>query len=97
MAPHNSNSVAVPNSMEPIEALAKASTYGAVFAVTGGDHFTLDGMFMAAKLAAKKAKIAQLKEEKQIRLAKMAKEEMAINILSLTKPNASLSVSEVCL
>ncbi len=43
------NSVTVPNSMEQIKALAMASTNGAVFAGTGGDHFTLDDMFMAAK------------------------------------------------
>ncbi len=41
------------------------------------------------------AKIVQLKEKKKLRLAKMAKEEMVIIILSFAKPIASLSVSEV--
>ncbi len=74
--------------MEWIEALVKVSTHG-------GDHFTLHDMFMAAKLPAKKAKIAQLKEEKKVSLAKMAKEEMGIKILSLAKYIVSLSVTEV--
>ena len=89
------NSVTVPNSKERIEALAKASTHGALFAVTGGDHFTSDDMFMAAELPAKKAKIARLKEEKKVRLAKMEKEEKAMKILSLAKPISSLTVPEV--
>ncbi len=57
------NLVTVPNSMEWIESLAKASTHGAVFAVTGGDHFMSNDMFIAAELPAKKAKIAQVKEK----------------------------------
>ncbi len=54
--------VTVPHTKECVEALAKASTHGAAFAVTGGDHFTSDDMFKAAKLPAKKAKIEQLKK-----------------------------------
>ncbi len=38
------NLVMVPNFIEQIEALAKASTHGAAFVVTGGDHFTLDNI-----------------------------------------------------
>ncbi len=44
---------------EHVEALTKPSTHGAVFEVTGGDHFTSDDMFKAAELPAKKAKIEQ--------------------------------------
>ncbi len=51
------NLVTVPNSNEWIEALAMASTHGAVFAVTGGDHFTSDDMFMLAELPEKKTKL----------------------------------------
>ncbi len=51
-------------------------------------------MFMAAKLPAKEAKISQLKEEKKVRLTKMAKEEIAIKILSLAKTISSISVFE---
>ncbi len=87
--------VAVPNSIEWIEVLAKASTDGAVFSVTGGDHFMSDDMFMAAELLAKKAKNSQLKEEKKVRLTKMAKEEKATKVLSLAKPILSLILSEV--
>ncbi len=86
------NLVTVPNSMERIEALAKASTHGAVFAVTGGDHFTSNDMFMAAELPAKKAKIAQLKEEKKVRLVN---EEKTMKVLSLAKPKGSITLSEV--
>ncbi len=52
-------------------------------------------MFMAAKLPAKEAKISQLKEEKKVRLAKMAKEERAIKILSLAKTISSISLSQL--
>ncbi len=47
-------SVTVPNLKERVEALSKASTHGAIFAVTGGYHFTSDDMFKAAELPAKK-------------------------------------------
>ncbi len=46
----NESLVTVPNSKERVEALAKASTHGAIFAVTGGEHFTSDDMFKAAEM-----------------------------------------------
>ncbi len=64
----------------------KASTHSAVFAVTGGDHFMSDDMFMAAELPAKKSKFALLNNQKKVRLVKMAKEKKAIKVLSLAKP-----------
>lgn len=50
-------------SAEQVEALVKATTHGAAFVVTGGDHFTSDDMFFAPELPAKKARIAQLKKD----------------------------------
>ncbi len=46
--------VTVPNLKERVEALSKASTHGAIFAVMGRYYFTSDDMFKAAELPAKK-------------------------------------------
>ncbi len=61
----NMGLVTVPHTKEHVEALAKASTHGAVFAVIGGDHFTSDDMFKVAELPAKKDKIEQLKKTRK--------------------------------
>ncbi len=58
-------SITVPNSKECIEALATASTHGAIFAITGGDRFTSDDLFKAAELPAKRAFIIELKKKKK--------------------------------
>ncbi len=57
--------VTVPHPKEHVEALAKASTDGAIFAVTSGDHFTSDDMFKVAKLRARKSRIGQLKKSRR--------------------------------
>ncbi len=51
-------------SKELVVALAKANTHGAVFTVMSGDHFTLEDMFKAAQLPAKRVRIEELIKEK---------------------------------
>ncbi len=55
--------VTISYSKEPVEALVKASAHGAVFAVMGGHHFTLDNMLTATKLLSKKIRIEELKQD----------------------------------
>ncbi len=57
--------VTVPHLKDHVEALAKASTHGAIFAVRGRQHLTPDDMFKAAKLPAKKARIEQMKKQER--------------------------------
>mmetsp|Transcript_6062 Transcript_6062/g.12387 ORF Transcript_6062/g.12387 Transcript_6062/m.12387 type:complete len:178 (+) Transcript_6062:100-633(+) len=87
--------VTVPHTEERVEALAKASTHGAVFAVTGGDHFTSDDMFKAAELPAKKAKIEQLKKNKKERLAGIEREAVGRKILEQGKEIKALTGNEL--
>ncbi len=87
--------VTVPNLRERVEALAKASTHGAIFAVTGGEHFTSDDMFKAAELPARKARIAALKKEKKARLAAVEREAAGRKILEQGKAVDSLTGSEL--
>ncbi len=59
--------VTVPHSKERLEALAAASTHGAFFAATGGEHFTADDVFKQAELVKRKEKIAQMERDKKLR------------------------------
>ncbi len=61
--------------------MAKASTHGAIFAVTGGDHFTSDEMFKTAKLPSKKARIEKLKKNKREKVAGIERKVVARKIL----------------
>ncbi len=74
-----------------MEALAKASTHGAIFALTGGNHFTSDNMFKAAELPRQKAQIAEMKKEKTEREAGIEREAKAKSILEAKKEINSLT------
>ena len=53
-------SVTVANTRERQEALAKATTYGKKLYVTGGEHITLDDMFIAVEMGNGKREIAEM-------------------------------------
>ncbi len=85
----------VTHSREQVEALAKASTHGAIFALTGGNHFTSDNMFKAAELPHQKAQIAEMKKEKKEREAGIEKDSKVKSILEVKKEINSLTGDEL--
>ncbi len=56
-------SVTVANTRERQKALAKATTHGKKFYVTGGEHITSDDMFIAAEMGNRKREIAEMEKE----------------------------------
>ena len=61
-------SVTVANTRERQEALAKATTHGKKFYVTGGEHITSDDMFIAAEMGNRKREIAEMEKDKKVRV-----------------------------
>jgi len=55
-------SITVANTHERQEALAKATTYGKKFYVTGGKHITLDDKFIAAEMGNRKREITEMEK-----------------------------------
>jgi hypothetical protein len=55
-------SITVANTRERQEALAKATTYGKKFYVTGGKHITSDDMFIAAEMGNRKKEITEMEK-----------------------------------
>ncbi len=64
--------VTVPISQERLDVLAEASTQGAHFAATGGQHFTLDDVFQAAEIPVRKEQIKKMEKSKKERSAGIA-------------------------
>ena len=85
----------VPLSEERQRALANAKTHGAVFAATGGMHFTHDDMFLAAEIEPTKKAIRELEKVKKKKQSDKVVKENAMAILASGKPIANLLVSEV--
>ena len=56
-------SITVANTRERQEALAKATTYGKTFYVTGGKHITSDDMFIATDMGNRKREIAETEKK----------------------------------
>ncbi len=86
--------VTVPHLKEHVESSAKASTHGAIFAVTGGDCFTSDDMFKVTKSPAKIARIAQLTKTKK-RVSGIAREIVGRIILEQGKEIKALTGIEL--
>jgi hypothetical protein len=55
-------SVTVANTRERQEALAKATTHGKKFYVTGGEHITSDDMIFATEMGNCKREIAEMEK-----------------------------------
>ncbi len=89
--------VTVPHLKKCMEVLAKASTHGAIFAVTGGDHFTSDDMFKVAKLTTKKSSIEQLNnwKNKKERVVGIERELIVRKILEQGKEIKALTTIEL--
>ena len=85
----------VPLSNERQLALANAKSHGAVFAATGGTHFTCDDMFLAAEIEPTKKAIKELEKEKKRWEVLKLNQEKALAVLALGKPIANLRVSEL--
>ena len=62
-------SITVANTREWQEALTKATTYGNEFYVTGGEHITSDGMFIATEMGNRKREIAEMEKDKRYALS----------------------------
>jgi hypothetical protein len=75
-------SVTVANTRERQEALAKATTYGKKFYVTGGEHITSDDMFIAAEMGNRKREIAEMEKDKKVRVEFHTRRDAALIILN---------------
>jgi len=73
--------VTVRHSRERIELLAKASTHGAKFCATHGEHLTSDDMFKACEVPVREAEIKLLVQDKEQRLQWQKNEEEAKQVL----------------
>ncbi len=74
-------SVTVANTHERQEALAKATTHGKKFYVTGGVHITSDNMFIAAEMGNRKREIAEMEKDKKVRVDFHTRRDAALIIL----------------
>jgi len=74
-------SVTVANTHERQEALAKATTYGKKFYVTGGEHITSDDMFIAAEMGNRKREIAEMEKDNKVRVEFHTRRDAALIIL----------------
>ena len=74
-------SVTVANTRERQEALAKATTHGKKFYVTGGEHITSDDMFIAAEMGNRKREIAEMEKDKKVRVEFHTRHNAALIIL----------------
>ncbi len=87
--------VTVPHSRERLEALAAASTHGAFFAATGGEHLTSDDVFKQAELMKRKETITKLEKDKKMREAMVPLAEKAKLILQKKKPVENLRANDL--
>ena len=85
----------VPHSKERIALLAAASTHGAKFNATMGDHVTGDDMFRAAEVAVWDRRINVLEVKKAAGLKRRKVEEAGKAIFALNKPVATMKDSEL--
>ena len=77
-----SMAVTVANTRDRQEAIAAATTHGAKFFVTGGEHVTSNDMFKAAEINRRKSEAAEREKEKKSRVEYHARREAALPIIN---------------
>ncbi len=80
----------VPHSQGSLKTLAKTVTHVTLFAATGGEHVTSNGMFCAAELPARNKQVKKLDKDKNKRAAGIALTHAAKKILENDKPPSEL-------
>ena len=87
--------VTVRHSRERIELLAKASTHGAKFCATHGEHLTSDDMFKACEVPVMEAEVKRMVQMKELRLLWQKNEEEAKQLLVVGKALANYLAPEL--
>ena len=89
------NLVTVRHSRERIQLLAKASTHGAKFCATHGEHLTSDDMFKACEVPVMEAEVKRMVQMKELRLLWQKNEEEAKQRLVIGKALANYLAPEL--
>jgi hypothetical protein len=87
--------VTVANTREHQEALAAVHTHGKKFFVTGGEHMTLDKMFIAVELNRWKAEAVEREKDKKSRVEYHARREAALPIVDCLKTELENNVGRL--
>jgi hypothetical protein len=85
----------VANTFERQEKLAKASTHGARFLATHGDHVTADDAFKASEIVLRRNEIARLEGDKATRIGLAEAHDKGVEVMNLGKPVNELKVTDL--
>ena len=85
----------MPNTFESQEQLAKASTHGARFLATHGDHVTSDDAFKASEIVLRKRETTRLEKKKERRIELAEAHTKGMEVVNLGKPVDELLVADL--